>query len=79
MKVSDIERPVCSTIRTGSSECPPEAMNTVNCSFYPWNVTAVLSFSGTKLSTVGVANEEVKVVHDNIEGVEQGPIIVNLR
>jgi hypothetical protein len=80
MKVSDIQRPACTTIRTSSSECPIEAMNTANCSLYSWNVTTILSFSGTKLSTISVNNEElVTVVHDNIDGVEEGPVRVNLR
>ncbi|XP_061186883.1 uncharacterized protein LOC133195011 [Saccostrea echinata] len=76
--VSDIRRPICTSLGSNSPFCPPEAMNTVNCSLYGWNVTSSLDFSGVKLSVIEVSNKEVDIIHDDITGVERGPINIIL-
>ncbi|XP_062595641.1 von Willebrand factor A domain-containing protein 7-like [Saccostrea cucullata] len=76
--VSDINRPMCTSLESKSPLCPPEAMNTINCSLYDWNVTSLLDFSGVKLSSIDVSNKEVNIVHKDVTEVERGPINVIL-
>ena len=78
LSVIKIERPAC-TILVTNGTCGPPSLNTANCSKYTWNSLAMVTFSGTELERI-LINEgnSVLIKHENLTGVVEGPLGVNM-
>ena len=78
LSVIKIERPAC-TILVTNGTCGPPSLNTANCSKYTWNSLAMVTFSGTELERIFInEGNSVLMKHENLTGVVEGPLAVNM-
>lgn len=76
--VTNIERPTCHVLST-SGTCDPPSLNTANCSKYQWYSELKVDFSETQLDDISsTGGYNVQLIYDNITGVLNGPITVNI-